>query len=126
MGELRNVPVLIVGVLTGMGIFYSTHSGRSEIGLVIFAFALIFANWYSSWLRERGVILQDERTIRINEVASRRTLQVTVIALGVSVLILSQGTSNPEIKGAFESLSAVLAGISLLHLALRHYYSRVM
>ena len=126
MGGLRTVPVLIAGVLAGMAIFYSTSSGRGEIGLVAFAFALIFANWYSSWLRGRGVILHDERTIRINEVASRRTLQVTVIALGVSILILSQGTSNPEIKGAFESLSAVLAGISLLHLALRHYYSRVM
>ncbi|WP_297536379.1 DUF2178 domain-containing protein [Thermococcus sp.] len=126
MERMLRVPPVLVGIIAGFTIFFSVRSGRGEIGVIALALAMVFANWYSSWLSEKGIVLEDERTIRINEIASRRTLQIIIVALGFSVLFLSLKTSNPEIKGAFESLSAVLVGMSLLHLALRHYYSRVM
>ncbi len=126
MERPHNAPVLITGILAGLIVFYSTRSGRGKIGVIAFAFALLFANWYSERLKTRGIVLEDERIIRINEIASRRTLQVTIVVLGFSVLVLSRYTSNPELKGAFESSSIVLAGISLLHLIFRKYYSRVM
>ncbi|AEO13952.1 DUF2178 domain-containing protein [Thermococcus sp. AM4] len=126
MGQWSRVPTLLVGIAAGFVMFLSVRSGHWELAVASLALAMLFANWYSSWLRERGVVLEDERTIRINEIASRRTLQIAVIALGFSVLVLSQWTSAPEIKGAFKALSVFLVGISMLHLLLRHYYSRVM
>lgn len=82
---------------------------------------------YSEWIKKRGEVLSDERTLRIDEMSSRRTLQVVVLVLVFSVVglaILSQ--SYPGLKSAYYLSLALMVLVSLLKVGLRHYYSRVM
>ena len=119
-------PALLAVVALGWIVGWATSSGKSELALVAFALTAIFINFYFSYLEKKGFILEDERTLRINEIASRRTLQITSIGLAVAMLLLSGKTSDPRMEGAFITAGLVLAVMLTLHLLFRYYYSRVM
>jgi len=82
---------------------------------------------YYEWLKERGEILSDERTVKIDEMASRRTLQVLVLVLAFSVIILSMLSSDrSELRGAYYLALGLMILVSALKLSLKYYYERVM
>ncbi len=120
------LPALLAVMALGWVVGWATSSGKSEYAIVAFALTAIFVNLYFSHLEKRGIVLEDERTLRINEIASRRTLQITGIGLAVALLVLSGKTSDPRMEGAFITVGLVLAVMSALHLLFRHYYGRVM
>ncbi|USS41415.1 DUF2178 domain-containing protein [Thermococcus aggregans] len=120
------LPALLAVVALGWVVGWATSSEKSEFALVAFALTAIFVNLYFSYLEKKGFILEDERTLRINEIASRRTLQITSLGLAVALLLLSGKTSDPKMEGAFITVGLVLAVMLTLHLLFRHYYSRVM
>ncbi|ASJ00888.1 DUF2178 domain-containing protein [Thermococcus gorgonarius] len=124
--KLSLLPALLAVLALGWVVGWAVSSGKGEISLVAFALSAFFVNRYFAYLEGRGFVLEDERSLRINEVASRRTLQVTMITLAVVMLLLSGRTSEPEVRGAFIAISLTLAGMGLVHLLLRHYYARVM
>ncbi|WP_010478558.1 DUF2178 domain-containing protein [Thermococcus zilligii] len=112
------LPVMALGGLVG----WAVSSGKGEISLIAFALAVLFVNRYFAYLEGRGFIFEDERPLRINEVAPRRTLQMTMMALAVAMLLLPGRTSEPEAEGAFIAVGLTLAGMGLVHL-LRHHYA---
>ena len=120
------LPALLAVMALGWVVGWATSSEKSEYAIVAFAFGAVFINIYFSHLEKRGIVLEDERTLRINEIASRRTLQVTSLGLAAALLALSGKTSNPKMEGAFIAVGLVLAVMLMLHLLFRHYYSRVM
>ncbi len=82
---------------------------------------------YSEWLKERGEVLSNERTLRIEEMASRRTLQVLVLVVAFLVVGLSILSENePELRSAYYLLTCLMILIAALKLSLKHYYARVM
>ncbi|KUK28139.1 MAG: Uncharacterized protein XD61_1324 [Thermococcus sp. 40_45] len=125
-GKKMLLPALLAVVALGWIVGWVTNSGKSELALIAFALTAIFVNLYFSYLEKKGFILEDERTLRINEIASRRTLQITSISLAVAMLLLSGKLSDPKMEGAFLTVGLVLAVMLTLHLLFRHYYSRVI
>ena len=82
---------------------------------------------YSEWLRSRGEVLSDERTLRIEETASRRTLQVLILTVAFLVVALAfLSEEKPCLRSAYYLSTALMVLIALLKLSLKHYYSRVM
>ena len=82
---------------------------------------------YSEWLRSRGEVLSDERTLRIEEAASRRTLQVLILTVAFLVVALAfLSEEKPCLRSAYYLSTALMVLIALLKLSLKHYYSRVM
>ncbi len=82
---------------------------------------------YSEWLRSRGEVLSDERTLRIEEAASRRTLQVIILTVAFLVVALAfLSEEKPCLRSAYYLSTALMVLIALLKLSLKHYYSRVM
>ena len=101
--------------------------GNAPLAFGVLAGAIGVTFLYSEWVKRRGEIISDERTLRIEEMASRRTLQVLVLALAFSVVglaVLSQ--SCPELRSAYYLSLALMVLVSVLKVALRHYYSRMM
>ncbi|WP_297514859.1 DUF2178 domain-containing protein [Thermococcus sp.] len=120
------LPALLAVMALGWVVGWATTSGKSEYAIAAFVLTAILVNLYFSHLEKRGLVLKDERTLRINEIASRRTLQVTSLGLAITLLVLSGKSSNPKMEGAFIAVGLVLAVMLMLHLLFRHYYSRVM
>jgi len=82
---------------------------------------------YSEWLRSRGEVLSDERTLRIEEAASRRTLQVLILTVAFLVVALAfLSEEKPRLRSAYYLSTALMVLIALPKLSLKHYYSRVM
>ena len=125
-GRLTPISALLAIMILGWIVGWAIPSRKSDVALVAFALTTLFVNRYFAYLEHRGMILEDERTLRINEIASRRTLQVTMVTLAVVMLLLSGKTFNPELRGAFKTIGLVLLGMGLTHLVLRCYYARVM
>ncbi|WP_297476923.1 DUF2178 domain-containing protein [Thermococcus sp.] len=100
-------------------------SSLLAFGVLVGAIGAIFL--YSEWLKGRGEVLSDERTLRIEEIASRRTLQVlvlTVAFLVVALALLSE--DKPCLRSAYYLSTALMVLTALLKLSLKWYYSRVM
>ncbi|WP_099212205.1 DUF2178 domain-containing protein [Thermococcus henrietii] len=101
-------------------------------GSVLLAFGVLAASiassfLYAEWLQKRGEVISDERTLRIEEAASRRTLQVVVLAMAFSVVVLSVlSKREPGLRSAYYLALALMVLTSVLKLCMRHYYSRVM
>ncbi|CAD5244848.1 DUF2178 domain-containing protein [Thermococcus camini] len=94
-------------------------------GVLVTAIAVSFL--YADWLKKRGEIISDERTLRIEEMASRRTLQVLVLALAFAVVALSILSENdPSPRSAYYLAISLMVLTSTLKLYLKHHYSRVM
>ncbi len=102
------------------------------IGNALIAFSVLIGTigailLYSEWLKSRGEVLSDERTLRIEEAASRRTLQVLVLVLAFSVVLLSiLAESRPYLRSAYYLATGLMVLVAALKLGLRHYYERVM
>ncbi|MDV3103565.1 DUF2178 domain-containing protein [Thermococcus waiotapuensis] len=99
-----------------------------KLALLPALLSVMALGWVVGWevSSGKGEIFEDERSLRIDEVASRMTLQMTMMALAVVMLLLSGRTPEPEAEGAFIAVGLTLAGMGAAHLLLRHYYARVM
>ncbi|AHF80883.1 DUF2178 domain-containing protein [Thermococcus paralvinellae] len=121
------IPAVIVILTMGyiMGWAVSKENLATAFATLIVG-ALIIQLYYSS-LRRKGYVLEDERTLRIEEISARRTLQVFIITLAFIVIYLSVAQQrNPALRDAFILAEVLLAAVMLLHMAFRAYYSRVM
>ncbi len=94
-------------------------------GVLVTAIAVSFL--YADWLKKRGEVFSDERTLRIEEMASRRTLQALVLTLAFAVVVLAILSENdPGLRSAYYLAISLMVLTSTLKLYLKHHYSRVM
>ncbi|WP_297072818.1 DUF2178 domain-containing protein [Thermococcus sp.] len=102
------------------------------IGNALIAFSVLIGTigailLYSEWLKSRGEVLSDERTLRIEEAASRRTLQVLVLTVAFLVVTLAfLSEKKPYLRSAYYLATGLMVLVAALKLSLRHYYERVM
>ena len=127
--EKKRALIPAVIVISTMGCIMGWAVSRENLAVafaVLIAGALLLHIYYSS-LRRKGYILEDERTLRIEEISARRTLQVFMITLAFIVIYLSIAQQrNPALRDAFILAEALLVAVMLFHMAFRAYYSRVM
>ena len=117
----------VIPAATASMLVVALWMGNAPLAFGVLAGAIGVTFLYSEWVKKRGEVLSDERTLRIDEMSSRRTLQVVVLVLAFSVVglaILSQ--SYPGLKSAYYLSLALMVLVSLLKVGLKHYYSRVM
>jgi len=101
--------------------------GNIALAFGVLAAAIAVSFLYADWLKKRGEIISDERTLRIEEMASRRTLQVLMLALAFAVVVLSVlSERNPNLRSAYYLALSLMVLASVLKLYLKHHYSRVM
>ncbi|WP_148883455.1 DUF2178 domain-containing protein [Thermococcus aciditolerans] len=101
--------------------------GNVALAFGVLAAAIAVSFLYADWLKKRGEIISDERTLRIEEMASRRTLQVLVLALAFAVVVLSVLSENdPNLRSAYYLALGLMVLTSALKLYLKHHYARVM
>jgi len=94
-------------------------------GVLVIAIAVSFL--YADWLKKRGEVFSDERTLRIEEMASRRTLQALVLTLAFAVVVLAILSENdPSLRGAYYLAIGWDSFNPVLKLYLKHHYARVM
>ncbi|MFA4639596.1 DUF2178 domain-containing protein [Pyrococcus kukulkanii] len=121
--------IVPLGIIVAMGAFLGWFIGRGSFvgAMVVFALGAVILNLYYEFLRRRGYILEDERTIRIEEISARRTLQVISIILAISMMYFSTKVrSDSSYKGLMAFSGLLLFALLIIHGALRIYYSRVM
>ena len=101
--------------------------GNAPLALGVLAGAIGATFLYSEWVKGRGEVLSDERMLRIDEITSRRTLQVLVLILAFSVVSLAILSQNcPSLKSAYYLSLGLMVLISALKILLKWHYSRVM
>jgi len=101
--------------------------GNIALAFGVLAAAIAVSFLYADWIKKRGEIISDERTLRIEEMASRRTLQVLMLALAFAVVVLSVlSERNPNLRSAYYLALSLMVLASVLKLYLKHHYSRVM
>lgn len=117
----------MIPLVTAALLMVALWIGSVPFALGVLALAIAASMAYSEWLKMQGEVFSDERTLRIDETASRRTLQVIILVLAFSVVslaVLSQ--SHPGLRSAYYLSLALMVLVSVLKVALRHHYSRVM
>lgn len=127
--ERRKALIPAVLVILSMGYFLGWAVSEENLAAAfsVFIAGAILLRIYYKELEKRGYVLQDERTLKIEEAASRRTLQATMLLLAVLMVYLSvKRGANPEFDLAFRTVSGLLVFVFVLHWALLHYYARVM
>ena len=101
--------------------------GNIALAFGVLAAAIAVSFLYADWIKKRGEIISDERTLRIEEMASRRTLQVLTLALAFAVVVLSVlSERDPNLRSAYYLALSLMVLASVLKLYLKHHYSRVM
>ncbi|HDZ36033.1 MAG TPA: DUF2178 domain-containing protein [Thermococcus sp.] len=101
--------------------------GNIALAFGVLAAAIAVSFLYADWLKKRGEIISDERTLRIEEMASRRTLQVLMLALAFAVVVLSVLSEKvPNLMSAYYLALSLLVLSSVIKLYLKKHYSRVM
>lgn len=121
------IPAVIVILTMGYIMGWAVSKGTLAVAFAVLIIGALLLHIYYSSLRRKGYVLEDERTLRIEEISARRTLQVFMIALAFVVIYLSVAQQrNPELKSAFILAEALLVTIMILHITFRTYYSRVM
>ncbi|WP_297093100.1 DUF2178 domain-containing protein [Thermococcus sp.] len=101
--------------------------GNVALAFGVLAAAIAVSFLYADWLKKRGEIISDERTLRIEEMASRRTLQVLVLTLAFVVVALSViSEKNPGLRSAYYLALSLMVLVSILKLYLKHHYARVI
>ncbi|ASJ16463.1 hypothetical protein A3L04_04925 [Thermococcus chitonophagus] len=121
--------IVPLGIIVAMGAFLGWFIGRGSFvgAMVVFALGAVFLNLYYEFLRRKGYILEDERIIRMEEISARRTLQVILVILAVSMIYLSTKVrSNSSYKGLMSFSGLLLFVLLIIHGIFRIYYSRVM
>ncbi|AMQ18310.1 DUF2178 domain-containing protein [Thermococcus peptonophilus] len=122
-----SIPAFLVVLTMGYFLGWTVSNDNLAAAFSVFMAGAILLHIYYRELEKRGYVLSDERTLRIEEAASRRTLQVTMLLLAALTVYFSvEKTMNPELEMAFKVVSGVLALVFVLHWALLQYYSRVM
>ncbi|AFK22998.1 DUF2178 domain-containing protein [Pyrococcus sp. ST04] len=120
------VPVAIIGIM-GYVLGLATARGNLSIAFAVLIVGVLVLNLYYTILTRRGHVLSDERTLRIEEISSRRTLQVFMLILAFIVVYLSVAhQENQLLKPAFILSEILLAILMAFHIIFRFYYSRVM
>ena len=113
----------IAGSLLAIAILSNNPS--LALGILVGLMVTLFS--YSEWLEHEGIVFNDERTLRIDETASRRALQALIIMMSITVVISSFNSRNSQFwKGIYVTSSITLALTAILKIVLRHYYSRIM
>ncbi|RLF83840.1 hypothetical protein DRN48_07185, partial [Thermococci archaeon] len=82
---------------------------------------------YSEWVKKRGEVFDDERALKIDEMSSRRTLQILVVVLAfimVGLFILSK--REQSLRSAYYLVLGLMLLVSTLKILLKFYYYRVM
>ncbi|GEM_PF-984351 len=121
------IPALLLVLTMGYFLGWATSSGNLPVAFAVFVSGAVFLWLYYGHLERKGYILEDERTLRIEEIASRRTLQVAMIVLAFTTIYLSIAQmGKPDLKPAFKLTSSLLAVLLLLHWGFTNYYSRRM
>ncbi|ASJ05867.1 DUF2178 domain-containing protein [Thermococcus pacificus] len=101
--------------------------GNAPLAFGVLAGAIGVMLLYSEWLRGRGEVLSDERTLRIEEMASKRTLQVLILVIAFLVVGLSIFSErDPGLRSAYYLSLGLMVLISALKVSLKRHYSRVM
>ena len=101
--------------------------GNAPLALAVLAAAVSVSFLYAEWLKGRGEILGDERTLRIEEMASRRTLQVLILTIAFLVVGLSILSEKEQgLRSAYYLSLGLMVLIAALKDSLKRYYSRVM
>ena len=101
--------------------------GNAPLALGVLAGAIGATFLYSEWVKGRGEVLSDERMLRIDEITSRRTLQVLVLILAFSVVSLAILSQNyPTLRSAYYLSLGLMVLIAILKISLKRHYSRVM
>ncbi|WP_461864760.1 DUF2178 domain-containing protein [Thermococcus sp.] len=101
--------------------------GNAPLALGVLAGAIGATFLYSEWVKGRGEVLSDERMLRIDEITSRRTLQVLVLILAFSVVSLAILSQNyPSLRSAYYLSLGLMVLIAILKISLKRHYSRVM
>ena len=101
--------------------------GNAPLALGVLAGAIGAPFLYSEWVKGRGEVLSDERMLRIDEITSRRTLQVLVLILAFSVVSLAILSQNfPSLRSAYYLSLSLMVLIAILKISLKRHYSRVM
>ncbi|ASJ03767.1 hypothetical protein A3L09_07600 [Thermococcus profundus] len=121
------IPAVLVILSMGYFLGWGVSEGNLAAAFSAFVMGAVLLNIYYRELEKRGYVLGDERTLRIEETASRRTLQATMLFLAVLMVYLSvEKTTNSELDLAFKTVSGILVFVFITHWTLFHYYSRVM
>lgn len=121
------IPAVIVILTMGYIMGWAVSKGNLVAAFAVLITGALLLHIYYSSLRRKGYVLEDERTLRIEEVSSRRTLQVFMITLAFIVIYLSiVQQRNPALRDAFILAEALLVTVMILHIAFRAYYNRVM
>jgi len=121
--------IVPLGIIMTMGALLGWSVGRGSFvgAMIVFALGAVTLNLYYDFLRKKGYILEDERTIRIEEISARRTLQVVLIILAVSMIYFSTKVRSESSYRNLMAFSGLLLFITtIIHIALRIYYSKVM
>ncbi len=115
---------VIVAVLLAVAVWMRSL----PLAFGVLAVAIVASLFYSEWLKGRGgEVFSDERTLRIDEAASRRTLQAMVIVLAFVTLTLAVlSDTHPSLRSAYYLSSILMVLVAVLKVGLRHHYSRVM
>jgi len=101
--------------------------GNAPLAFGILAGAIGVIFLYSEWVKKRGEVFDDERTLKIDEMSSRRTLQILVVVLAfimVGLFILSK--REQSLRSAYYLVLGLMLLVSTLKILLKFYYYRVM
>ncbi|ADT84478.1 DUF2178 domain-containing protein [Thermococcus barophilus] len=121
------IPAMLVILTMGYLMGYAVSNGNLPLAFSVFLVGGIMLNLYYASMKRRGYVLEDERTLRIEEISARRTLQVFMIGLAFAVIYLSVAQQrNPALRDAFILAESLLVFLFFTHLAFKIYYSRVM
>ncbi|AIF69718.1 hypothetical protein PAP_06610 [Palaeococcus pacificus DY20341] len=116
-----------IPVGTTLMLMVALRVGSIALALGVLAMAMALSYAYVEWLKRRGEVLQDERTLRIEEMASRRTLQMLILVLAFTVVFLAILSQDRQgLKSAYYLSIVLMVITSIIKLSLRHYYSKVM
>ncbi|WP_052320074.1 DUF2178 domain-containing protein [Pyrococcus abyssi] len=121
----ERLPLLAIVAIAGAIMGWSLPSGNVEVALTAFALAWLGVHYYMERLRKRGIILEDERILRISEISSRKTIQVIAVSMAIAVIVLSR-FKTPKAEGAMIALDLALLAMIILQMAFYAYYSRRM
>ena len=117
----------VILLSTALLLTIALNRGSLTMAFAVIGLSIVVIYFYSEQLKKRGEVFQDERILRIEEITSRRTLQILSLTLAfaiVSLAILSQTYSN--LQSAYYLSLGLMVMIALLKLVFRRYYERVM
>ena len=117
----------VILLSTALLLTIALNRGSLTMAFAVIGLSIVVIYFYSEQLKKRGEVFQDERILRIEEITSRRTLQILSLTLAfaiVSLAILSQTYSN--LQSAYYLSLGLMVMIAFLKLVFRRYYERVM